>query len=104
MKLMRIYVSGGITGVEDFKEKFAKAKEELEKQGYEVINPAIIELPKSCTWEDYMNICIPMLELADGIFMLNNWKKSSGACTEYGYAIGTDKIIMFEGCGIEIAN
>lgn len=44
----RIYVSGAITGTDDFMERFAKAQKELEEKGYSVINPALINsnMPK----------------------------------------------------------
>lgn len=95
----KIYISGGITNVLNYMERFAKAQKTLEAQGYSVINPAAVNynMPKDTTYEEYMQMAFTMLDMADGIFMLKNWQQSCGANREYGYAIGTDKKIMFEG-------
>ena len=41
-----------------------------------------------------MSFC--MLDMADAIFMISNWKTSCGASQEYGYAMAKDMIIMYE--------
>lgn len=95
---MRIYISGPITNVVDYKEKFARAVEKIKAMHpeAEVINPTMIELPASCTHKDYMRIDFMLLDLADAIYMLNGWDMSKGACMEYGYAMARDLIIMEE--------
>ncbi len=94
----RIYISGAITGTDDYMERFAKAQKELEEQGYYVINPALINsnMPKDTTYEEYMEMSLTMLDMADSIYMMKGWEKSCGANREYGYALAKDKIIMFE--------
>lgn len=94
----RIYISGRITGTDDFMERFTKAQKELEKQGYSVINPAAVNsaMPNDTTYEEYMTMGITMLDMCDSIYMLNGWEKSCGANREYGYALAKDKIIIFE--------
>lgn len=64
----------------------------------EVINPAMINsfLPKSTTHDEYMKMSFTMLDMADAIFMLADWRNSCGASQEYGYAMAKDKIILFE--------
>ena len=95
---MRIYISGPITNVLDYKEKFAKAEQKLKKDSpnAEIINPTMIVLPQSCTHEDYMKIDFMLLDLADAIYMLDGWDWSKGACMEYGYALAKDLIILWE--------
>ena len=95
---MKIYISGPITGTDDYMERFAKAEKELTEQGYSVVNPAKVnaQLPEDTTYEEYMKMCFCMLDLCDSIYMLNGWSKSCGANREYGYAMANDKTIIFE--------
>ena len=80
--MSRIYISGPITGVENFREIFLKKQLELEKLGNEVVNPALLYLimPSSSTWQEYMDICIPLLKLCDKITMLKGYENSRGSC------------------------
>lgn len=95
---MRIYISGPITGHEDYLAEFdvaRRAVEALFDYRVEVINPARIcaELPEDTEWEEYMNICFKLLDMADGIYMMQGWKESTGAGAEYGYARALNKKI-----------
>lgn len=96
---MRIYISGPITNVPDYKDKFTKAEEKIKEEfpEAEIINPTMVELPESCTHDDYMKIDFMLLDLADAIFMMQGWDNSKGACMEYGYAMAKDLIILTEG-------
>jgi hypothetical protein len=94
---MRIYISGGITGVENYREAFRKAHEKLTKGGHDVINPALYA--DSLPWfshEEYIELGLHFLSICDAIYMLKGWQKSCGANREYGYALATDKIIVLE--------
>lgn len=81
------YISGGITGVPDYRKRFDEAEMTLMKKGYIVINPARIEdcLPPVFSWEQYMTLCYPMIDMCDSMFFLDNWKTSKGACCEHEY-------------------
>ena len=94
----KIYISGPITGVEGYYEKFRRAERELQKMGFVVINPAAVngELPAETSYEEYMRMSFVMLDMADSIYMLDGWQNSTGANREYGYALAKDKTIMFE--------
>lgn len=63
-----------------------------------MVNPAKVnaQLPEDTTYEEYMNMCFCMLDMADAIFMISNWKTSCGANRELGYAMAKDMIIMYE--------
>ena len=93
---MKIYISGAITSNPNYKEDFERAEKKLKADGYEVINPTMVELPTSCTHADYMKVDFALLDLSDGIYLLSNYEQSKGACMEYGYALAKDKIILFE--------
>lgn len=88
-----VYIAGKITGDPDYREKFKKAQEELEKEGYIVLNPAI--LPEGFTWEAYMNMTEPMLKESDRVCFLPDWKDSKGARAEFGTAVAFEKDIFF---------
>lgn len=93
-----IYISGKVSGTDDYMERFAKAEKELTEQGFYVINPAKMDgvLPKCCSYEDFMKIDLALLEMCEGIYMLKGWEKSCGANREYDYALAKDMTVMFE--------
>lgn len=98
MKL-RIYISGAITGTDDFMERFKKAEDFLKEKGHSVLNPAHANsyMPEDATYEEYMKICFALLDMADAIYMLDGWEESCGANREYGYALARDMIVFKEG-------
>lgn len=83
---MKIYVAGPITGITDYKERFKEAEEALKAKGHTVMNPAI--LPEGFEHHEYMNICLPMVEVCDVILMLPRWSDSTGARAEFVHATG----------------
>ena len=97
---MKIYISGAISNNKNYMEDFERAEDYLGKEfpKAEIINPALVNsfLPKSTTHEEYMKMSFLMLDMADAIFMMKNWKTSCGASQEYGYALAKDKTILFE--------
>ena len=95
---MKIYISGAISGTDDYMERFSKAEKELAEQGYSVISPAKVnaQLPKDTSYEEYMKMCFCMLDMCDSICMLKGFEKSCGANRELGYAMAKNMIIMYE--------
>lgn len=94
-----IYISGKITGTDDYEAKFAEAEKKLEEQGYLVINPVEhgkwlqdIFSPKVPTWRDYMKADLQALMTTDCIYMLKDYKESKGARLEHFLA----KILKYE--------
>lgn len=83
---MKIYVAGPITGIEDYKEQFAAAEQLLKEKGHTVMNPAI--LPEGFEHEDYMHICLPMVDVCDAVVLLPGWMDSKGAKAEFVHATG----------------
>ena len=92
---MRVYISGGITGVEDYKKKFADAEQALYLEGHQPFNPTKLDFP-NLDYEEYMRLDFCLLDMCDAIYMLKGWENSRGANREYGYASAKDKIIMTE--------
>lgn len=93
---MKVYISGAITGDSNYKEKFQKAKKDLEANGYRAVNPAEFELPEGATWEDYMKQDLALLLNCDGIYMLKDWKQSRGARIEQFLAQELHLQILYE--------
>lgn len=46
---------------------------------------------------DYMRICFAMIDTADAIYLLKDWRSSFGASIERNYAMYTGKSIFTEG-------
>lgn len=92
-----IYISGGITGVKDYMDKFDKAEKMLSEK-YAVVNPARLNKShKDKPWAWYMRRCLKWLCDCDTIYMLNGWEKSKGAMMEYSIAKELGLQIIYEG-------
>ncbi|WP_238158656.1 DUF4406 domain-containing protein [Trabulsiella odontotermitis] len=86
-----IFISGPMTGYEDYnRAAFNAAAKELVNQGYTVLNAAV--LPDGLEHEQYMQICLAMLQQADAIYILAGWENSVGARreVEHASALGID--------------
>lgn len=95
---MRVYISGPITGTDDYMERFAEVEERLKGKGYPVMNPAAVisMMPKDMTYEECMDMCFAMLDICEAVCMMSGWEKSCGANREYGYALAKGYLIMQE--------
>lgn len=95
---MRVYISGPITGIDDYMERFKTVESQLIQEGCTVVNPATImeHMPPDTVYEEYMRLSIELLQMCDCIYMMRGWNESRGANREYGYALAKDKIIIRE--------
>ena len=89
---MKIYLSGPITGVPDYKTKFRVAADQARRyhesrtcEEIQIVNPARISIENG-THAEYMELCFMLLKKCDIMCMLPGWEKSFGAVQEYGYA------------------
>lgn len=80
---MKIYIAGKITGDKRYKAKFAAAAKNLQAAGHVVLNPAT--LPAVLEQADYMRICMAMLDTADQVTFLPDYRESAGAMVELDY-------------------
>lgn len=83
---MKVYISGPITGVDNYEKNFSGAETKLKALGLKVINPADPSHGLEDNWENYMKRDIKMLMDCDAIYMLDNWKTSPGAVIEHALA------------------
>jgi len=90
---MKIYLSGKITGDENYKNKFITVEKELTNKGYEVFNPAV--MPNMFSWEEFMKLDLMVLSFCDAICLLPDWKESRGAVMEYEEAKRLGLNILF---------
>ena len=79
---MRLYLSGKITGNENYKADFAAARGELENAGYDVCDPTSFDLPEDIPWAEAMKYDIREMLRCDGVALLSNWPESKGSCIE----------------------
>ncbi len=100
------YISGPITGVTDWKEKF----EQTEKWVVKNIDPHIkspriigadleMELGKTeeqIPWEEYMRADLRELTYCDTIYAMKGWEDSKGAVIEVQLAYALGLRIIFE--------
>ena len=92
-----VYLSGRISGNDNYKTEFAFAEYFLTQMGYIVINPAELdEIAEGLTYEQYMQICYRLVDIADIIFMVSGWQKSKGANAELSYAKSLGKKVMYQ--------
>lgn len=84
-----IYIAGPVTGVEKYWEPFEKAQDEIEAAGFIALSPTW--QPQGMSNEQYMRICMAMIDSADGVFFLSNWPQSAGARLEWDYCCYVDK-------------
>jgi FMN phosphatase YigB (HAD superfamily) len=96
---MKVYIAGKITGNSNFKEEFKKAELALKLQGHIVLSPAdTIARIQRLEHHEYLHICYAMIDVADAVAFLPNWKDSKGAREEREYARKNGKeIILLEG-------
>ena len=90
---MKAYIAGKITGDKNYRRKFQTAREKLEEHGFTVINPA--ELPEGMRPEDYMRICLAMMDSADIVAFLPDYDQSRGARLEWEWCQYVSKQTMY---------
>ena len=86
---MTVYLSGPITGIPDYKERFHAAALYVEHLGdIEVINPAATVERPTWNWSDWMLYDLHLLTKADALVALPGSEASPGATVERAFAFG----------------
>lgn len=96
--MIKVFISGPITGTEDFIDRFDEADTKLSAMDCDVINPLNITsyLPQGTAWSTYMRATLAGLERADAIYSLKGWQDSFGARIERIWAEKLGLILMEE--------
>ena len=79
-----IYIAGPITGIRNYRDRFRRAEMDLEEDKFTPLNPAM--LPEGMRPEQYMRICLAMVDSADALILLPGWQNSRDAVIEAKYA------------------
>ncbi|BBP99105.1 hypothetical protein BSFA1_42340 [Burkholderia sp. SFA1] len=92
---MRIYVAGPMSGYPElnFPAFYAEAAR-LSEMGFEIVNPAEIDVGPNPTWLTCMRADIKLLVDCDGIALLPGWEQSDGANVEHTLARGLGLRVM----------
>jgi hypothetical protein len=95
---MKAFISGAISSDPNYIQKFSDAALWLVKQGYTVMNPAI--LPHGFEQDEYLHICFSMIDVCDTVAFLPDWINSPDAKQEHDYAgkKKKEKLYLFRGC------
>lgn len=87
---MKLYLSGPITGIAGYRENFKQVEDYLLSQGYDIINPAELDLGEDVNHEAYMRRDVKLLmDAVDGLVLLPGWINSKGAAIEIVVARAT---------------
>lgn len=87
-----VYIAGPMSGLPEYNRPAFHAEALHQQQkGHVVLNPAI--LPDGLTQQQYMQICCPMVMMADEVIMLPAWINSQGATAEFNLAMKCGKVI-----------
>ena len=91
MSLKRVYISGPMTGVDDFnRPAFRAAAERLQAAGYAPICPADIVGADNWEWSDWMREALRWMLMADAVALLPGWRESRGAMVEFALCAELD--------------
>jgi len=96
--MKKIYLSGSIRNVgRPAALKLFQHAEDILSKDYTVYNPMKIHKPADATWADCMLVDIKyILKDIDSMYMLKNWKSSTGARIELAIAMEIGLDIIFE--------
>jgi hypothetical protein len=89
---MIYYIAGPISNcLKTYKQAFYDVAQPLRDSGHSVLDPSM--LPPGLSQGQYMQICLPMVAVADELVMLPGWEQSEGAYIEFCLAKKSGKTI-----------
>ncbi|MGU5756794.1 DUF4406 domain-containing protein [Aeromonas caviae] len=87
-----VYIAGPRSGVLEYNTPaFNDEALNQQQKGHVVLNPAT--LPDGLTQQQYMQLCCPMVMMADEVIMLPAWIDSQRATAEFNLAMECGKVI-----------
>lgn len=96
--MTRVFISGPMTGYENYnRDKFFAAEDLLEGQGLEVYNPAYPNSDfQDNDWNSYVKLGIKNLLACDQVYVLAGWQESKGSLLEVTVAEALGMPIQYE--------
>ncbi|SAL20415.1 hypothetical protein AWB70_01039 [Caballeronia cordobensis] len=93
--MIRVYLAGPMSGYPELNfPAFHAEAARLRAMGFEIANPAEIDVGPDPTWLECMRACIKLLSDCDGIALLPGWEQSEGANVEHTLARGLRLRVM----------
>lgn len=95
---MKIYIAGKVTGmhIAECTMLFGAAQKKIEAGGHEAINPLQVVNDWHCPWPLAMRKCLAAMLECDEVYVLQNWKQSTGAQLEVQIARALTLPVTFE--------
>lgn len=86
--MKKVYIAGKVTGepIAECTMKFGTAQKEIEKLGFEAINPLEVVGDWKAPWNVAMKKCVSALVQCDAMMLLSDWSDSKGAIMEFEMA------------------
>ena len=104
--MKKVFISGGITGVTNWQDRFTAAEGKIlklfDEEDVVVYNPLRFPKPdfdpndKQDEWRAYMRVTITNLMQCNTIYMLKGWEKSRGSFDEFYMAKELGMDIYYE--------
>ncbi|BCQ23135.1 DUF4406 domain-containing protein [Caballeronia sp. NK8] len=92
---MKLYVAGPMTGYPELNfPAFHAEAARLRALGFEIVNPAEVDVGPNPAWLACMRADIKLLVDCDGIALLPGWEQSPGATLEHTIARGLGLRVM----------
>jgi len=95
-KQERVYISGPITGVNNFEDSFIQAENKLLNRGYTTVSHCSLNNDHGKTWEEHRKLDIAALINCDTIFLLKGWETSRVATLEKLIAVSCGLRVKYE--------
>ena len=102
--MLKVYISGPVTGAPDHEKRFAAAEELICRISNDAhicvmpVNPVKLlkDMAVKCSYGELMVLCFALLKECDAIMMLKGWSDSAGATLERRYAEVMGLHLLFE--------
>jgi Domain of unknown function (DUF4406) len=84
MTKKKIYIAGKVTGLpqQEVEDKFNEVHVNLERCGFQVVNPIEIVNDFNMPWNEAMKLCIKGLVDCDAVYLMSCHTESNGALIE----------------------